>query len=211
MRAELRAATKRPVFFIEAEFKTALVRFWTGGGKVTWRGAEWSGPTGAKSGSILSMEPIVEASATEATGLKFVLSGVSVDLLGYCLDEISKAKACRVWLGAVNDAGALVDEPIPVFEGWMDASNIAEVAEQGGLTGRITLTVESDLRRLQIANARTWTHEDQQIDFSGDTGLKNISAAAHWKGMWGSRQVGSASAGVGSSASGGDLARLVED
>jgi len=188
-RAAGRAASKQPVLFIEAEFRTAFFRMWTGSGQVTWRGQEWSGPTGASNGSILSIEAIRETGAVEATGLKFVLSAVPADLLGYCIDELKGFKPCRIWVGYVNDAGALVDDPAQCFQGRMDASSIAENPAEG--LGRITVTVESDARRLQQALNRLLTHEDQQIDFPGDTGLKNMSAAANWKGKWGQNAVSS--------------------
>lgn len=191
--AEVRAASKRPVFFIEAEFRTALVRFWTGSGKITWKGQEWSGPTGARSGSVLSMEAITETAGVEASGLKFVLSGVSLDLLTYALDEISIGKRCRVWLGFVDAAGALVDDPAPAFKGWMDASRITE---EGG-AGQITLTVENELRRLQIPVLRLLTAEDQKTDFPLDTAFRFMDAAANWKGKWGERQIAGPSVGGG--------------
>ena len=169
------------------------MRLWTGSGKVTWNGQEWSAPTGAKGGAILSMEAIREAVATEAPGLKFVLSGIPSSLLGYCLDEISIAKPCRVWLGFVNEAGALVDEPTRSFAGRLDASAIH--ADPAAGAGTVTLHMEDEMRRLQIPIVRLLTHEDQQIDFPGDTGLKNMSAAENWKGMWGQRQVGASGSG----------------
>ena len=196
-RTELRAATKRPVLFIEAEFRTAWVRLWTGSGKSTWKGQEWSGPPGAKSGAGLSLEGFRESGAVEAGGLKFVLSNVDTSLLGYCMDELSITKACKVWLGFVNEAGALADDPICEFKGRMDASNLVEDPASGA--GRITVTVENEMRRLQIPVLRLLTDADQQIDFPGDTGLKNMSKAENFKGMWGQRQI----SGSGVSSHGG--------
>ena len=205
-RAAGRAATKEPVFFIEAEFRTALVRFWSGAGKIIWRGQEWSGPTGARNASVLRMEEIVDAGTTEATKVKFTLSGVTPDLLGYCLDELSIAKTCKIWMGYVDAAGALVDEPAKAFKGYMDVSTVTEAAAGG----TIELYVETDLRRLLQASNRRWTDADQQIDFPGDTGLRNISGAANWNGMWGSRQVAARGSG-GGSGGGGSPRKMEED
>jgi hypothetical protein len=196
---ELHAATKRPVFFILAEFRSGPVRLWTGNEKVIWQGQEWSGLAGARGSSTLQMEMGDEAAAVEATGMKFILSGVPSDLLGYCQDEMSIAKACQVWLGFLNESGALAGDPLQVFKGRLDASGISEDARTG--TGRITITAESELRRLLIPNLRLLTTEDQQTDFPNDTFFRNMSAAANWKGRWGRRDV--VIAGYGGGTTGG--------
>ena len=189
-RTAIRAATKEPVFFVEAEFRTALVRFWSGAGSVTWLGETWSGTT-ARGKAVLAMEEISEAGSTEATRVKFTLSGISPDLMGYCLDELSIAKTCKIWLGYLNSSGQLVDEPAKVFKGYLDFSKILEA----GSGPVIEVYVETDLRRLQIPSNRRWTDRDQQIDFAGDTGLRNMSAGANYNGKWGERQVSAAGGG----------------
>ena len=70
---------------------------------------------------------------------------------------------------------------------------------------------DSDVQRLyQRVDSLNWTDADQQIDFPGDTGLRNISGAANWNGMWGSRQVAARGSG-GGSGGGGSPRKMEED
>jgi len=182
---EVLAVVKRPVFLIEAEFRTALVRFWTGSGKLTWRGVEWSAPSGALGGAVLSMEKVVESAEVEATGFKLILAPLREDLLGYAADELRISKKFRMWVGFVDAAGALVEEPVSAFKGWMDSSEISEDADGP----KIALHVETELRRLQIPSNRILTAEDQKIDFPSDTAFRWMNSVQTFKGAWGNRQV----------------------
>jgi len=106
----------------------------------------------------------------------------------------------------MNLAGtALVDDPVLWFGGWMDAAEV----EQNPENARITLTVESELRRLQIPVRRLVTLEDQHIDFPTDNLFKYIPGLKNWKGTWGSRQV-AAPGGSGGGGGGGCPAPWVE-
>ena len=195
-RTQILARQKDVVYFVEAAFRTALVRLCTCASPLTWKGQVWTGLGGSQGGAVLSMEAAEETGKVEATGFKFVLTGLDPTLLTYCLGELSIAKQCRVWLGFLDATGlALAGEPIEIFEGWMDAADIE--ASGGGAT--ITLQVESELRRLQMASGRKWTNADQQIDFPGDRGLELMSQAATWKARWGALEVG----GTGVSTHGG--------
>lgn len=193
-RAEVRAAAKRPVWFVEAEFRTVTLRMWSGMGTITWNGQTWYGPGtapvlppgGITSSALLEFEPVVETMQVEATAEKIHVSGFPTALLRYCMDEIRIGKTYRRWLGFMNVAGtALVDDPVEIFGGWMDAADV----EQGSETSRITLMAESDLRRLQIPVRRLVTLEDQHIEFPTDDLFKYITGLKNWKGTWGSRQV----------------------
>ena len=208
-RAALLGVELRPALFIEAEFRTAFLRLWTGSGKITWKGQEWSAPSGAREGAVLSMETVTESSGVEATGLKFVLTGLPADLLGYCLDELRISKKCRVWLGFLDSAGALLDDPTPLFEGWMDASEIEESAE----SPRITVFAETELRRLKIPSRRMLTAEDQKIDFPLDTAFRWMPSVQNFKGNWGAQQIAGSGGGAGGNRATRDLdfgGRLLE-
>jgi hypothetical protein len=193
-RAEVRAAAKRPAWFIEAEFRTVTLRMWTGMGTIQWNGQTWYGPGtapiaapgGITGSAIVEIQRVMETSKVEATGLKIVVSQFPPALLRYCVDELRVGKAFNVWLGFLNlDGTALVDDPVPWFGGWMDAADV----EQDPAKARITLTIENEMRRLQIPILRRLTLEDQHADFPTDDMFKYVAALKNWKGTWGSRQI----------------------
>lgn len=194
-RAEVRAQAKRPAWFLEAEFRTVTLRLWSGMGPLVWDGKTWYGPgtapvaapDGITGRAVVEIERVTETTSVEATGLKVHVSQFPAAALRYCLEELKGGRQFNVWLGFLNAAGtALVDDPVPWFPGWMDSAEI----EQDPAKARITLTIESDLRRLQIPVFRRVTLNDQQSDFPLDTMFKYVSSMKNWKGTWGQRQVG---------------------
>jgi hypothetical protein len=197
-RAEVRAAAKRPAWFVEAEFRTVVLRMWSGMGMMQWNGQTWYGPGtapvsapgGITGSAIVEIESVTESTETEATGLKIHVSQFPSALLRYCVDELKVGKQFNIWLGFLDLAGTtLVDEPVPWFAGWMDAADV----EQDPDKARITLTIESEMRRLQIPLRRLVTVEDQHSDFPGDNLFKYVAGLKNWKGTWGQRQIGGAS------------------
>jgi len=99
-RAEVRAAAKRPVWFVEAEFRTVTLRIWSGMGTINWNGQTWYGPGtapvavpgGVTGSALLEIEPVTETSSVEATGLKIHVSQFPPALLRYCVDELRVGK-----------------------------------------------------------------------------------------------------------------------
>src|SRR3990172_1369380 len=199
-RAEVRAAAKRPAWFVEAEFRTVTLHIWSGMGTIKWNGQTWYGPGsapvlppgGITGSALVEIEGAQETLSVEATGLKIRVSQFPAALLFYCLDELKIGKQVNVWLGLLNLEGTqLVDDPVLWFGGWMDAAEV----EQDPANARITLTIESELRRLKIPERRLVTLMDQHIDFPTDNLFRYIPGLKNWKGTWGSRQVQAAGGG----------------
>lgn len=182
---ELVANPVRLRWFIEAEFRTGWLRLWTGYGEITWSGRVWNGANPGASG-VLQFEAIEETTGMEATGLRAILTGIESTLLAKCLDELRVGRKCRIYLGAVDSAGAIVDAPYNSFSGTMDAGKINE----GGDTSTITITAENDLIRLARPKLRLLTLADQQTDFSTDTFFRHANSASVWKGVWGNLKIG---------------------
>jgi len=194
-RAEVRAQAKRPAWFVEAEFRTVTLRLWSGNGVLQWDGKSWYGPGtapvsvpgGITGSAVVEIERVTETVGVEATGLKIHVSQFPSALLRYCVDELRIGKQCNLWLGFLDLAGTtLVDDPVPWFGGWMDAAEVDQDPEKA----RITITVENELRRLQIPVLRLVTVEDQHIEFASDNLFKYVPALKNWKGTWGAKTIG---------------------
>ena len=65
----------------------------------------------------------------------------------------------------------------------MDAIEI----DEGPETSTLRVSAESRLVDLQRSRERRFTHEDQQIDFSGDLGLEYMARAQSTPYQWGAK------------------------
>jgi hypothetical protein len=167
--AEVTAASLRPVLFYEGEFGSggapAYLRLWSGVGSISWNGNTWTG-----AGRLLGVSPIGETTDVVAKGATVSLSGMPSDLISTALGNARHGRKGRVWLGAMDGAGAVIADPFLSFEGLLDVPDI----EDSGETCTISIAYESRLVELKRPRERRYTHEDQQIDYPGDLGFNFV-------------------------------------
>lgn len=155
-----------PVLLVEAEGATDTLRLWSGIGPIAWNGETWQG-----TGDLAAIERVEETTDIEAVGLKATLNGIPSEMVSWLLQEAQSGKPFTVWFGVLDD-GAIVADPDKVFAGRMDVPTL----EDGATTAAITVTVESDMVRLEQPLERRWTHEDQQRRSPGDRGFEYVAA-----------------------------------
>lgn len=166
-----------PAFFFKAEFDSGDVLAWSGYGDITWGGDTYLGI-----GDFGGVDKVDETSDVRANGCTLTLSGIPSQLLAIALTEPYQGRPCTLFLGALNlTSGAIIGTPYPLISGRMDVMTI----EEGADTGTITLTVENRLIELFRTKERRYTHEDQQIDFSGDLGLEYVAGLQEKPINWG--------------------------
>lgn len=186
LKNETTAAALSPVMFALFDFQSGAVRVWSGLGSQTWDGNSYLGV-----GYFGSFSPVEETADVKANGVAFQLSGVPSSLISTVLGDNYQGRTVKLWLGAVNAAGAIVADPYLVFSGRMDAVEI----DEGGDTSTIRVLAESRLVDLQRSRERRFTHEDQQIDFAGDEGLAFMPTAQSTPFVWGGQKVNGVSGG----------------
>lgn len=160
----------RPVAFVEAEFESGWLRVWSGIGQFSWDAKTWIGV-----GDLGDISEINETAELRAAGIGLSLSGIPSALLGTVIGDLRQGKPCRVFFGALDEAGALAGEPYGAFIGRLDTATV----EDGPEVGRITLAVENRLIDIEKPRLRRYTHEDQKIDYPNDLGLEHV--ANLWK------------------------------
>lgn len=180
---EFKAAGLRPVLFFEAWFSSGPLRLTSSPIDVPWNGSTWKAPTATQEGVVLTFSGITETTEVKAVGMNLVFSGVPTALLGKCLSEVRQGYPVRIWMGAFNASGAVVADPYKSFDGRLDVPTI----EENGDTCTITLGAESKQIALMIPHDRRWTHEDQQIDFPGDTLFRFLPTLVSQQIVWGNR------------------------
>ena len=162
--------------FVEAHFATGIVRLWSGLGPITWNGLTWLGV-----GSLGTVSALPETSDVAAQGMSLTLSAIPSDMLAHVLNEIRQGMPCRVWLGALDEAGNVIADPYASMAGRIDSG----VINEGGQTSSATITVETQLVDLHRSRERRYTDADQQFDFPGDLGFQYVAAIQNWNGIWG--------------------------
>ena len=174
--AQITAALLRPVFFYEGEFATGTVRGWSGIGSITWDGETWTG-----AGDLIGFSPIDENSDIRAAGFTVSLNGQSASILALNMAQVRHGYPGKIWVGALDSAGAIVADPFLAFSGRADAPEIVDE----GATATITLAYESRLIDLDKTRERRYTHEDQQIDYAGDQGFSFVTKLQDAQINWG--------------------------
>lgn len=172
---EITAAALRPVRLIEAEFTGGWLRLWTGVGTVTWDSKTWTG-----AGNLLGISDITEASDICAVGVTVSLSGLNPSIISLALAQARQGLPCRIYEGYLDGSGAIIADPLLSFEGRLDVPEIDDSAE----TCSVSISYESRLIDLERARERRITHEDQQIDYSGDRGRENVAALQDKVVVW---------------------------
>lgn len=191
----LTADTVRPVLFWEGEFDSGTVRLWSGYGELTWNSETWQG-----AGTLAGITAIEETGDIKAAGVTFSLSGIPSDMLELALGEVRQGKPVKLWLGLLSlTDGSVIADPDQVFSGRMDVPTI----DEGGETSTIAITAENRLVDLERARERRYTHEDQQIDFSGDKGFEYVNSLQDKEVLFG----GTSSGGGSSGSTGGGVSR----
>lgn len=176
--AELAKTVKSPVIFYEGEFQGVTVRFHSGVGSLSWNGETWTG-----AGDLGRISTVEESAEVKANGVTVGLNGLKSSLLSNALQNARRSKPCRMWLGFLDAAGAVVSDPYLVFRGFLDQPKLKPSAED---KAELSINYENRLVRLQKPNIRRWTHEDQRSDFPTDKGFEFVPRANEWNGKWGS-------------------------
>tara|TARA_S200002703_G_scaffold154916_1_gene158425 strand:- start:4932 stop:5495 length:564 start_codon:yes stop_codon:yes gene_type:complete len=176
MQAVATAEVVRPFYLLDLEFDSGDLYLWTGLGDLTVDGNTYTGV-----GTILGIQPIEESSELSANGASFTLSGVQQALLALARDEDYQGRPVTLKLGAFDDNGDVISDPVIIFSGFMDVMSI----EDGGETGNISLSAENKLISFERASIRRYTDKDQQLFHPGDKGFEFVTSVQEKDLLWG--------------------------
>lgn len=165
-----------PFFMAAIEFTSGTSYFWSGIGSISWNGHTWVGL-----GKLCGISAIPQDSAVQANNITLSINGVPTGLIGQALAECRQNFDVSVFLGFLDDTGALIVDPSQCFAGRMDVPTISEGAD----TCTISITAENLLIALQRASNRRYTHADQAAAFSTDLGFNYVPSLQTWNGIWG--------------------------
>tara|TARA_R100000541_G_scaffold12415_1_gene20864 strand:- start:6007 stop:6609 length:603 start_codon:yes stop_codon:yes gene_type:complete len=182
MEEAITADLVRPVFLVDLMFSSAIYLSTIIGETVYNNGSGDNSYYGV--GELLKMSPVDEVQDLGAAGITLNLSGINgTELLNKALTEDYQGKTVTIRLGALDAQGALVNNPIVIFAGFMDVMSLSE----GGGTAVIQLTVENKLIRLDKTNVRRYTSQDQRAVHSTDKGFDYVTNIANKDITWGAQ------------------------
>lgn len=171
-------ASKRvsPIFMAAIQFLSGTAYYWTGIGSISWNGHTWVGL-----GKMVGVSAIPQDSAVQANNITLSVNGIPSGLIGQALTECRQNYKVSVYLGFLDNMGALIADPNKCFDGQMDVPTVQDGAD----SCTISLTAENRLVALQRASNRRYTQADQAIDYASDLGFNYVPSIQTWTGLWG--------------------------
>lgn len=176
VQSAISATEVQPIILFEGSFASGSVYVWSGYGDLTWDGNTYSGV-----GTLGAISNVSEGSEISARGITVSMSGIPSDLISLVLGDVRQGAVGKVHMGFLDSSGAVIDDPILMFEGKLDVPSIQEGAD----TSTITLSYESRLIDLQRARESRYTNEDQQRAFAGDLGCEFVPSLQESQITWG--------------------------
>lgn len=196
--AEFATASLSPMLLAELYFDSGTLRLWSGIGNLSWNGNDYIG-----GGNLIGLSQIEETQDTEAKGLVASLNGIPSDTIALSLQEKTRGRKFRLYLGTFqvtgyialeDDSGdvatesggrvllenALGGEPYRIFSGLMDVMEFTD----DGKEASIRLSIENALIIGQRAKLARYTAEDQKKRFPNDKGLDFINQLQDKEVVW---------------------------
>ena len=170
----------RPIFAVELDLSTGILRFWNGLGDITMT-AGGSSQTFTGLGDLMSISAIEESTSIKVNNVSMSLSGIKSSLISSALGANYTNRNASVYIGLFDTSKNVIADVYTIFKGKMDVMQISE----DGDTSVVTLKCENRLITLDRANERRYTLEDQKIDFPSDLGFEFIPDLQDKQIVWG--------------------------
>lgn len=180
MTAAATTAFVRPVYL----FRMAMSYFDAGAFCSLDRNIDYDGITYLGNGTFMGLSSIRETGDTGADTFEVILNSISETAVSAVLNYAYKSIHGQLRLGLLDSDLALIDAPILLFEGILDAPRLTET--RNGLT--MTLTYESTLLGLRDASRLRFSDASQKHLYPGDRGFEFLSELAAWEGYWGVKE-----------------------
>lgn len=175
---ELASATNAPFHLFEVAWDSGTIYLTDAASSITW-----SGNTYSALGKMLGFGNIEESVALQATGVDLTLSGVPTDLVSSFLAEDFIDRQVKIYKGFFNSGGAVISDPVLVFQGLMDSPDFQEVLEENATV--ITIPANSQWAQFDKVNGRKTNTNSQRLHFSGDKGFNFVPGLKDKAIEWG--------------------------
>lgn len=169
----------RPVVFATMDFDSGAVYVHNDIGPLTFDGNTFLGV-----GDFGHIEAVREGPLLSPYGLKILLSGLDTDMMDEAENQNYFLRDITIYVGALDEDGALVDDPDQIWAGFMD-----HMAYTLGNENLIQLTCESAMAVFDRSSGKRNSNEQQQLDHTGDLIFEYVHLMEDAKVVWNGKQV----------------------
>lgn len=166
--AEIVKGQNRPVHLVSIHLDNETSYMTDAYKTITYGGNDYAGV-----GHFLGFSDIEESAEISVTSVTVNLSGIDQSWVSNFLNQDYIDREIKVSLAFIDDAQALVVDPVLIFDGRMNSPVISENPESGEST--ISITATNSWVDFERTTGRYTNHEAQQIHFSGDKGFEFAS------------------------------------
>lgn len=165
----------RPIILAEIEHPDGTVNVWSGIGSIDWDGKTWIGL-----GLLGRIGADAETVNIKVQTVTFDLAGVAQENLRF-LETSAQGRNALFRQAFLYDDGRIIPNPLFRYSGII--SHIESAEDENG-TYTISVVTSSALGNVRRSVALSWTHEQQQEEFPGDTGLDRIPQLTDKEIIW---------------------------
>jgi hypothetical protein len=163
-----------PAIMWQVDHPNGMDYCWSGIGPLLYQGNEYKGID--RFGRVSQPEESADLAIKQGT---IELRGVPPELAAYLNTNIRNRLAV-VMLAAVEDQ-KVIGTPFEFLRGRMDYMTMP-VADDGTVTIKVNLRI--GFFSIERAQEKVWSHEQQQEDFPGDTGMSLMSSLVDKEIKW---------------------------
>lgn len=175
-----------PLLLVDLAINGQVLHVWSGVGTFAWNGNSYVGV-----GDLGRVTVPEEGTDVQANGATLELSGVNTADVTDAISDLDLGAPATIWLGLLNrQTLQLVDQPVVLFSGIVDAPTVEIDAEPGAdgepAKATISVPIESRLATLGAGQQRKYGRADQAIDYPDDSAFDNVSLLNYRALRWGS-------------------------
>jgi hypothetical protein len=134
-------------------------------------------------GDLIGVSAISESDQVEAIGATLSLTGIKSSIISAALSANYTNRNASIFLGLFDTNKSVISDVYTLFKGKMDIMKI----DEGPESATIVLSLENRLIALDRSKERRYTHEDQQLSFSGDKGFEFVPDLQDKEIIWGKK------------------------
>lgn len=173
------AAANKPIVFYEGVFRTLTLNLCSLPRNISWDSKTWLG-----NGYFLGWDGAEETCEANAAGCTVLLNGVPAAMLSLALTEMKQGAAGKLWLGFLDDNGAVKNTPYKFFQGKLDTMEI----DEDPVRPMVKVMYETELVDFDRPQELRYSHEMQKVLYSGDTGFRYVEGLQKDTGQWGKQR-----------------------
>lgn len=150
----------------EIETSDGVGRFWTGVGRLHYRGEWWTG-----AGVLAGIAPVRSSTDLAIYEISFSVSGLPQETVQFMEFEV-RGRPAKAWLAAITRNMRVVPDPLQVVDAVLDNRRVS--MDEGG-TVSLTLFARAGFYTLERSIDEVHSPEDQRRRFPGDSGCDLIT------------------------------------